>query len=235
MTPKDILTEGLNQLEIKCSPQQIEKFLQFSDLLLEKNKVMNLTAIKEPEEVVTKHLLDCAYLCKAVDFKHKTLIDVGCGAGFPGMPIKLACPEAKVTLLDSLGKRIIFLQETIETMQLKDIEAIHERAEEAVLNRREAYDVAVSRAVAALNVLSELALPYVKLDGLFIAMKSTSSDEELEQAKRGITVLGGKIEFINDYQIPFTDITHRLVGIRKIRPTPEQYPRRFQKISAKPL
>lgn len=235
MTPKEILTQGLASFEVGVQPLQIDNLLKFSELLLEKNKVMNLTAIREPEEVATKHLLDCAFLCKQQDFRGKSIIDVGCGAGFPGMPIKLICPQAKVTLLDSLGKRITFLQETIATMGLADVEAIHARAEEAASQRRETYDYAVSRAVAALNILAELSLPFVKTGGLFLAMKSTGCDDEIEQAEHGIRILGGKIEFICDYEIPFTGITHRIVGVRKVSQTPAKYPRRFQKISALPL
>lgn len=235
MTIRQTLESGFNIYGMMPGEEAVDTLLYFLNMLLEKNKVMNLTAIREPEEAVKKHLLDCAYLAKALELYEKKVIDVGCGAGFPGMPLKLVCPDCKMTLLDSLGKRIDFLKECCDKMKLNNIEAVHARAEEEAVKRRESYDIAVSRAVASLNVLSELSLPFVKVGGVFAAMKSTSSGEEVENAKNAISQLGGEIENQIDYQIPFTDITHRLVVIRKIKPTPEKYPRKFAKISASPL
>lgn len=229
MTEKELLTRGLAELHIE-NPQAVDKLLQFSDLLLERNKVMNLTAVRDPIEVVTRHFLDCAPL--AAYAQGKTMIDVGCGAGFPGMPVALLS-DANVTLLDSLGKRITFLNETIHTLGMENAQAIHARAEE--FGHREMFDLATSRAVARLNVLAELSLPLVKVGGLFIAMKAVGSDEEIEEARNAIRLLGGKLEKIEDYTVPCTDVVHRLVIVRKVRHTPAQYPRRFGKISASPL
>lgn len=229
MTEKELLTRGLAELHIE-NPQAVDKLLQFSDLLLERNKVMNLTAVRDPIEVVTRHFLDCAPL--AAYAQGKTMVDVGCGAGFPGMPVALLS-DANVTLLDSLGKRITFLNETIHTLGMENAQAIHARAEE--FGHREMFDLATSRAVARLNVLAELSLPLVKVGGLFIAMKAVGSDEEIEEARNAIRLLGGKLEKIEDYTVPCTDVVHRLVIVRKVRHTPAQYPRRFGKISASPL
>lgn len=229
MTEKELLTRGLAELHIE-NPQAVDKLLQFSDLLLERNKVMNLTAVRDPIEVVTRHFLDCAPL--AAYAQGKTMVDVGCGAGFPGMPVALLS-DANVTLLDSLGKRITFLNETIHTLGMENAQAIHARAEE--FGHREIFDLATSRAVARLNILAELSLPLVKVGGLFIAMKAVGSDEEIEEARNAIRLLGGKLEKIEDYTVPCTDVVHRLVIVRKVRPTPAQYPRRFGKISASPL
>lgn len=229
MTEKELLTRGLAELHIE-NPQAVDKLLQFSDLLLERNKVMNLTAVRDPIEVVTRHFLDCAPL--AAYAQGKTMVDVGCGAGFPGMPVALLS-DANVTLLDSLGKRITFLNETIHTLGMENAQAIHARAEE--FGHREMFDLATSRAVARLNILAELSLPLVKVGGLFIAMKAVGSDEEIEEARNAIRLLGGKLEKIEDYTVPCTDVVHRLVIVRKMRPTPSQYPRRFGKISASPL
>ena len=217
------------------SPEQIDTLCAFGQALIEKNKVMNLTAITEPQAVAELHFLDCIALLQAEDFSGKRVIDIGCGAGFPGVPLKIAEPSIRLTLLDSLGKRIRFLQGCIDAMNLSDIEAVHARAEEFAAKHREQYDFAVSRAVAQLNVLAELSLPLVKQGGAFIAMKSKDTDEELERAKKAIRLLGGEIEKIIDYTIPHTEITHRLVVIRKKNHTPKQYPRQFRKISASPL
>ena len=229
MIEKELLTRGLGELHLD-NPQAVDKLLQFSYLLLERNKVMNLTAVRDPIEVVTRHFLDCAPL--AAYAQGKTMIDIGCGAGFPGMPVALLS-DANVTLLDSLGKRITFLNETIHTLGMENAQAIHARAEE--FGHREMFDLATSRAVARLNVLAELSLPLVKVGGLFIAMKAVGSDEEIEEARNAIRLLGGKLEKIEDYTVPCTDVVHRLVIVRKVRSTPALYPRRFGKISASPL
>ena len=230
MTAHELLTSGLEQLG-QHDPQAVDKLLAFSDLLLDKNKVMNLTAVTDPLEVVTRHFLDCAPLaCYAAG---KTVIDVGCGAGFPGIPVAILS-DAKVTLLDSLGKRIKFLQEVIDELGLTGTQAVHARAEE--FDHREEFDLATSRAVARLNVLAELSLPLVKVGGYFIAMKAVGSDEEIEEAKNAITILGGRLERVIDYTVPMSEgRKSRLVIIKKIKSTPAKYPRRFQKISAAPL
>lgn len=231
----ELLKNGFSAMKLSVSDAQIAQLEDFTARMLETNKVMNLTRITDPKEIAEKHLLDCASLLQAADFSKKSVVDVGCGAGFPGMPLHILCPSCKLTLLDSLGKRIRFLQGCIEAMNLSDIEAVHARAEEFAAKHREQYDFAVSRAVAQLNVLAELSLPLVKQGGAFIAMKSKDTDEELERAKKAIRLLGGEIEKIIDYTIPHTEITHRLVVIRKKNHTPKQYPRPFRKISASPL
>lgn len=228
-----ILTQGLAQLNLDGG--KIPRLTAFSRLLLEKNKVMNLTAITEPRDVATLHLLDSAYLLTLADFSDKTAVDVGTGAGFPGMPMGILCPECRLTLLDSLGKRIDFLQAVTDELGLENISCVHARAEEFAARHRESYDFAVSRAVAALPMLTELALPLVKPGGLFMAMKSVESDEEIAAARGAIGQLGGKIEEIRDYTVPCTEIRHRVVLIRKVRPTPAQFPRAFAKIKKSPL
>ena len=231
----ELLKNGFSAMKLSVSDAQIAQLEDFTARMLETNKVMNLTRITDPKEIAEKHLLDCASLLQAADFSKKSVVDIGCGAGFPGMPLHILCPSCKLTLLDSLGKRIRFLQGCIDAMNLSDIEAVHARAEEFAAKHREQYDFAVSRAVAQLNVLAELSLPLVKQGGAFIAMKSKDTDEELERAKKAIRLLGGEIEKIIDYTIPHTEITHRLVVIRKKNHTPKQYPRPFRKISASPL
>ncbi|WP_432617936.1 16S rRNA (guanine(527)-N(7))-methyltransferase RsmG [Butyricicoccus sp.] len=231
----ELLQNGFSAMKLSVSDAQIAQLEDFTARMLETNKVMNLTRITDPKEIAQKHLLDCASLLQIADFSQKSVVDVGCGAGFPGMPLHILCPSCQLTLLDSLGKRIRFLQGCIDEMQLSDIEAVHARAEEFAAKHREQYDFAVSRAVAQLNVLAELSLPLVKQGGAFIAMKSKDSDDELEHAKKAIRLLGGEIETVTDYTIPDTDITHRLVVIRKKQHTPKQYPRPFRKISASPL
>ena len=231
----ELLKNGFSAMKLSVSDAQIAQLEDFTARMLDTNKVMNLTRITDPKEIAEKHLLDCASLLQAADFSKKSVVDVGCGAGFPGMPLHILCPSCELTLLDSLGKRIRFLQGCIDAMNLSNIEAVHARAEEFAAKHREQYDFAVSRAVAQLNVLAELSLPLVKQGGAFIAMKSKDTDEELERAKKAIRLLGGEIEKIIDYTIPHTEITHRLVLIRKKNHTPKQYPRPFRKISASPL
>ena len=231
----ELLKNGFSAMKLSVSDAQIAQLEDFTARMLDTNKVMNLTRITDPKEIAEKHLLDCASLLQAADFSKKSVVDVGCGAGFPGMPLHILCPSCELTLLDSLGKRIRFLQGCIDAMNLSNIEAVHARAEEFAAKHREQYDFAVSRAVAQLNVLAELSLPLVKQGGAFIAMKCKDTDEELERAKKAIRLLGGEIEKIIDYTIPHTEITHRLVVIRKKNHTPKQYPRPFRKISASPL
>ena len=220
----ELLKNGFSAMKLSVSDAQIAQLEDFTARMLDTNKVMNLTRITDPKEIAEKHLLDCASLLQAADFSQKSVVDVGCGAGFPGMPLHILCPSCELTLLDSLGKRIRFLQGCIDAMNLSNIEAVHARAEEFAAKHREQYDFAVSRAVAQLNVLAELSLPLVKQGGVFIAMKSKDTDEELERAKKAIRLLGGEIEKIVDYTIPHTEITHRLVVIRKKNHTPKQYP-----------
>ena len=218
------LREGLAALSLPTDAAV--PLMAFSAQLLETNKVMNLTAITEPEDVARLHLLDCAALLHMTDFRGKRVVDVGTGAGFPGMPLRILEPDFDLTLLDSLGKRIAFLQR---------VTCVHARAEEFAAKHREQYDIATSRAVAALNVLCELTLPLVKVGGRFLAMKAVDSDEEIRGAKSAIAQLGGAVEDIRDYTIPGTDITHRVVVIGKVKPTPDAFPRAFAKIKKAPL
>lgn len=231
----ELLKQGFAAMQLTVSDEQIAQLNAFTARMLETNQVMNLTRITDPQEIAQKHLLDSASLLTVADFHGASVVDVGCGAGFPGMPLHILCPSCHLTLLDSLGKRIKFLQSCIDGMGLERIEAVHARAEEYAATKRESYDFAVSRAVAQLNILAELSLPLVKPGGCFIAMKSVDSDAELEHAKHAISILGGEIEKIVDYHIPGTNITHRLVIIRKKKHTPKQYPRPFRKISAQAL
>ena len=230
---RDILRRGLPALGLEdtCIPP----LLKFSRMLLEKNQVMNLTAITDPQEVATLHLLDSLALAAQADLANQKIIDVGTGAGFPGMPLAIAVPHVEMTLLDSLGKRVDFLKEVCEALELQGISCVHARAEEFAAAHREGFDFAVSRAVAALPVLCELCLPLVKVGGAFLAMKSSHSQEETDEAATAISLLGGKLEQVTDYSIPTTDITHRLLTIRKVSPTPKKYPRRFAQIKKQPL
>ena len=230
---EQILREGLAALSLPTDAAV--PLMAFSARLLETNKVMNLTAITEPEDVARLHLLDCAALLNITDFRGKRVVDVGTGAGFPGMPLRILEPDFDLTLLDSLGKRIAFLQQVCDEMGLQRVTCVHARAEEFAAKHREQYDIATSRAVAALNVLCELTLPLVKVGGRFLAMKAVDSDDEIRATKSAVAQLGGKVEDIRDYTIPGTDITHRVVVIGKVKPTPDAFPRAFAKIKKAPL
>ena len=228
-----LLQNGLSALGLPT--ENIPQLRRFSELLLEKNKVMNLTAITEEKDVATLHLLDSAALLNTADFSGKTVVDVGTGAGFPGMPMRIVKEDFSLTLLDSLNKRIDFLKDCCQDLGFADVNCVHARAEEFAAQHRESYDFATSRAVANLSVLSELALPLVKVGGQFLSMKSVDSEEEISAAKSAIKTLGGKISRVEDYTIPGTEVTHRVVVIDKIAPTPAKYPRAFAKIKKQPL
>lgn len=234
MDEKQILAQGLREID-GSYPQAVDNLVHFSQLMLEKNKVMNLTAVSDPIEVVKRHFLDCAAAAALLELDGKTLVDVGSGAGFPGMPLAMLHPTLQVTLLDSLGKRIRFLQECITELGLDNAKAVHARAEDFTKTNREKYDIASSRAVARMNVLAELSLPLVKVGGIFAAMKSVNCDEELQEAAKGIALLGGEIEEIKEYAVPLTDTVRRLIVVRKVKSTPGKYPRPFRKITATPL
>ena len=228
-----LLKKGL--AELRLDEGATPSLLRFGELLLEKNKVMNLTAITDPEDVASLHFLDSAALLTLADLKDKTVVDVGTGAGFPGMPLKILEPSIRMTLLDSLGKRITFLQEVCDELGLQNVQCVHARAEEFAAEHRQSFDFAVSRAVANLSVLCVLCLPLVKAGGYFLSMKSVESDEELEAAKKAIQTLGGRVERTADYQIPGTEVVHRVIFIKKITETPKKYPRPFAKIKKNPL
>ncbi len=206
----------------------------FGAAMLEKNTVMNLTAIEDPAEVARLHFLDSLALLTLADFRGKSVVDVGCGAGFPGVPLKIGEPSMQLTLLDSLGKRVSWLDGTLRQLSV-EAECVCARAEEAVSTRREQYDIATARAVARLPVLCELCLPYVRVGGCFLAMKGAAAEEEAREAYTAIKTLGGKLREVASYQIPGTDAVHRVVIIDKVAPTPARYPRRYAKIKAEPL
>ena len=234
-----LIRSGLFQLvRTQPVPQEAPSLLaRYGELLAEKNKVMNLTAITDPQDVATLHMLDCAALLNCADFSGKTLIDVGTGAGFPGLPLKILVPSLEVTLLDSLNKRVDWLNETIGALGLDGVQAVHGRAEEAGRepDLRERFDSAAARAVADLRLLCELCLPLVKVGGRFLAMKGTDCERELDAALPAIQILGGRVEDCFDYQIPHTNVTHRVILIEKSAPSPEKYPRRWTKIQKSPL
>ena len=230
---RDILTRGLAQLGLPADA--VPQLEAYAALLLEKNKVMNLTAITAPQEVATLHLLDCAALLTMADLRGKRVIDVGTGAGFPGMVLRILEPDFDLTLLDSLGKRVDFLREVCASLSLARTDCVHARAEEYAAGHRQQYDIAASRAVANLNLLCELTLPLVKVGGRFIAMKSTSSDQEIQEARSAVSQLGGRIAAVRDYDVPQTDVRHRAVIIEKVKATPRQFPRAFARIKKSPL
>ena len=230
---KETLERGLPQLGMGVD--LIPRLAAFAELVLERNQVMNLTAITEPKDVAALHLLDSLSLIKPAGLEQGSVVDVGCGAGFPGVPLAIAKPELTVTVVDSLGKRVDFLREACEALALKNTVCVHQRAEEFAETRREQFDTAVSRAVAALPMLCELCLPLVRPGGRMLAMKSANSEEEINSAIKAIEILGGKIEWVKDYTVPTTDVTHRIVSIQKVTPTPRKYPRRFAQIKKQPL
>ena len=212
--------------------------MMYYELLIEWNSFMNLTAITEFEEVCLKHFVDSVSLCKAIDCSEaKTVIDIGTGAGFPGIPLKIMYPNLKVTLLDSLGKRIKFLNEVIQKLGLTEIEAFHGRAEDFIKEKgkRESYDLCVSRAVANLSTLSEYCLPYVKKDGFFVSYKSEKIVEESKAAEHAIQILGGMIAGQVEFQLPKSDIYRNLFMIKKVKNTPAKYPRKAGLPSKEPL
>ena len=229
---KETLRSGLRDMEISLLDSQCDTLCAFGEAVVKQNEVMNLTAITEPAAVAKLHLLDSVSLLKCADLEGKTLIDVGCGAGFPGVPVKIACPGVKLTLLDSLGKRMNWLETVLPTLGV-EAKCVTARAEEAVAGCREQYDFASSRAVARLNVLLELTAPFVKVGGAVLAMKGAAAAEELAEAKNAISRLGLRLEQVHHFPVDGAD--HGVIVLRKVSPTPAQYPRRYAKIKQYPL
>lgn len=234
----ELLREGCSQLNQRISQEQLQQFFNYKDILLEWNQKMNLTAIEEEKEIVIKHFLDSisCFLIKELKANSK-LIDVGTGAGFPGIPIKIMESSIELTLLDSLNKRINFLQEVCRGIGLDNVEFIHGRAEDVGQNKkfREKYDIAVARAVAPLNVLAEYCLPFVNVGGFFICQKGPQLEIEMKEAVKAISVLGGEVVQQEIVTLPFSDITHRIAVIKKIKQTPTNYPRKAGKPSKEPI
>lgn len=229
--------KGLNILDIELNDNQIKQFMDYYELLINWNSVMNLTSITDFLEVIQKHFLDSLSIVKVFRPQNEKIIDVGTGAGFPGIPIKIAFPDTKVVLMDSLNKRIRFLEEVIKSLCLENISAVHGRAEELGRNElyRENFDICTSRAVAKLSVLSEYCIPFVKRGGKFIPYKSGNINEELQEAQNAIKILGGKIKVQKEFNIPLTDIGRSLVVIEKTGTTPKKYPRTAGKPAKEPL
>ena len=232
MEMRKTLNEGLPLLALDLPEATRDTLCAFGHGVIRQNEVMNLTAITEPDRVAKLHLLDSLTLLTLADLRGKKVIDVGCGAGFPGVPIKIACPEMELTLLDSLGKRMNWLAGFLPELGV-EAECVTARAEEAITGRRETYDFATSRAVARLNILLELTAPYVKVGGAVLAMKGMAAREELEEAKNAIRKLGLKVETVKEF--PIEDTAHTVIVLRKVAPTPAQYPRRYAKIKQSPL
>ncbi len=231
-TMKQTLLAELPALGLTLSEETADKLCAFGAAVVEQNAVMNLTAITEPAAVARLHLLDSLTVLTAAELKGKSLIDVGCGAGFPGVPVAIACPDARVTLLDSLGKRMTWLESILPRLGVR-ARCITARAEEAVSEHREKFDYAASRAVARLNILLELTAPYVRIGGAVIALKGSAARQELEEAKNAVKKLGLKVEEIKDFTID--GATHSVIVLRKIAKTPPQFPRRYAKIKQSPL
>ncbi|MGN1165542.1 MAG: 16S rRNA (guanine(527)-N(7))-methyltransferase RsmG [Lachnospiraceae bacterium] len=232
----DKFQKGLDELQITLSEEQMNQFMKYYEMLIEKNKVMNLTAITEFDEVIEKHFLDSISLIKVKNLNQKfSILDLGTGAGFPGIPLKIAFPELEMTLVDSLNKRILFLQEVIEELNLKNVSAMHERAEIIANNPnfREKFDLCVSRAVANLSTLSEYCLPFVKVGGQFISYKSGECDEEVSAADHAITLVGGKLNRIEKFSLG--ESGRAFVMIDKISQTKKKYPRKAGTPSKEPL
>ncbi len=242
MRDNSILKKGLEELNISLTDEQLSLFEIYYDMLIEKNKVMNLTAITDYEDVVIKHFLDSLSIVKSSDAlclinKGCSVIDIGTGAGFPGIPLKIAFPSVRLTLMDALNKRIGFLNEVISALHLTDVETVHARGEEVARKDiyREKYDLCVTRAVAKINSLSELCLPFVKVGGLYVSYKSGNISEELDEGRNAVFKVGGRSTEVVKFSVPLSDYERSLVVIHKKVNTPPQYPRGGGKVFNKPL
>ena len=234
---EELLAESCKKINIELTEKQIKQFMDYKDMLLEWNEKFNLTAITDEREIVLKHFVDCLAISAGAELAGKKIIDVGTGAGFPGVPVKIAFPDTQMTLLDSLNKRITFLEELKNKLGLENVICIHSRAEDggADKNLREGFDLCISRAVANLAVLSEYCLPFVKVGGCFISMKGPDVKDELNESEKAIKVLGGEVKEVKLINIPETDINHSLIIIKKIKPTPSKYPRKAGKAKKEPI
>lgn len=235
---RDLFLQGIKELGLEITSYQEEQFFKYYEMLIETNKVMNLTAITERDEVIVKHFIDSLLIAKSIDMnKIESLIDVGTGAGFPGLPIKIMFPHLKVTLLDSLNKRLKFLNNVIEELKLEDIETVHGRAEDIGHNKdyRENFDMCVSRAVANLSTLSEYCMPFIKIGGKFISYKSSISSEEISNSEKAINVLGGEMISKEILELPCSDMERTMVVINKVKPVSKKYPRKAGTPSKEPI
>ena len=230
---ESLLRAGVRELGV--AEDGVPAMLLHGQLLAERNQVMNLTAIQSEADMIRLHFLDSCALLTLFPFRGKSLLDVGSGAGFPGLPLKMAEPSVRLTLLDAQRKRVDFLRDVCRETGLADVECVHARAEEYAQTRRETFDMVISRAVASLPVLAELCLPLARPGGHMLAMKSVHCEEEVQQAEHALSVLGGAVERIADYRVPGTEVVHRLLVIKKTGKTPPRYPRPFGQIKKKPL
>lgn len=238
MSPlEELLCESCRKIGVELNQAQLKQFMTYKDMLIEWNEKMNLTAITDDREIILKHFVDCLALCSGADMSGKKIIDVGTGAGFPGVPVKIACPDIDITLLDSLNKRITFLNELTKALGLEKTDCVHMRAEDGGNDKvlRESFDMCISRAVANLSVLCEYCLPFVRVGGMFISMKGPDVTQEIFEAEKAVRVLGGEISEIKTVSIPETDINHSLIIINKIKATPSKYPRKAGKVKKEPI
>ncbi|MBN2286494.1 MAG: 16S rRNA (guanine(527)-N(7))-methyltransferase RsmG [Tissierellales bacterium] len=234
---KTELKEILNGAGIQCSEERLDLFLEYETLIKDWNQKINITSITESHEIYVKHFLDSIIIKNMFEFNHKKIIDVGTGGGFPGIPLKIFHDQMKLTLLDSLNKRIMFLEEVTAKLHLENVQLLHGRAEDYGMNRdfRERYDVSISRAVASLNVLAEYCLPFVRVGGFFLSMKGYDSDDEINVSKHAIKILGGRIVEVKKYNLPGTDMMRSLIIVEKIAETGLKYPRMAGKPAKKPI
>lgn len=234
---KNLLFNGFNEIGIKVDDKLMDSFIKYKDILLDWNQRINLTTIIDEKEIAVKHFIDSIIVLKYINLSNKKIIDVGTGAGFPGLPLKIVNESINITLLDSLNKRINFLDEIIHHLNLKNVELIHGRAEEFGVNSkyREKFDYCVSRAVANLQVLCEYCLPFVAIGGYFISLKGPKVEAEIDDAKKAISILGGKLEKVGKVLLPFSDISHSIIFIKKINQCPSNYPRKSGKPSKEPI
>ena len=232
---EDILSQGFSELSIPYTDETLSSFRKYYTILAERNRQMNLTAITTEDEAARLHFLDCAAVLPHLSSENCRLLDIGSGAGFPGLVLKLLRPELSVTLLDSQQKRVHFLEEVCEMLRLPDVRCIAARAEEASFEMREQYDVVTSRAVSRLNILAELSLPFVRVGGQFLAMKAAAAAEELSEAANALQALGGDEGKLLPCAVPGLDAERYLVSVEKLRPTPAKYPRRYAQIKKQPL